>query len=300
MTSAGVKGSRIGGLRRICGTIVVLSLVVLVPLERAINKEMARRGNVGELLYLPSGRAFQTLSLGYQGLLADIYWTRVVQYFGRKRLAHATRFDLLGPLLEITTELDPKLVIAYRFGAIFLAEKAPAGAGRPEEALQLLRRGIVANPDYWRFWQDLGFIYYWDLKDYASAARAFQVGSERPGAQVWMKALAASVAAEGGGLRASQLLWSEIYRQAGNDQIRRSAVSHLLALQAQEEIASLDALLRQYQQRTGHPARDFRELIAAGMLRALPRDPSGVPYQIGPNGLATLGPGSQIDLHLLQ
>lgn len=300
MTAASMKGPSIGSLRRACGAVLVFSFLALVPLQHTIDRELAARGNVGELLYLPSGTTLQRLSLGYEGLLADIYWTRVVQYFGRKRLSGATRFDLLGPLLRITTELDPQLVIAYRFGAIFLAEKAPAGAGQPEEALQLLRRGIVANPDYWRLWQDLGFIYYWDLKDYASAARVFRAGSERPGAQLWMKAMAASVAAQGGAAQTSRLLWLEIYRQADNDQIRTSAENHLLALQAQEEIQTLNALLRQYEQAAGRPARSFRELVAAGLLHAQPRDPSGAPYQVGPGGLAGLAPGSKIDLQLLQ
>jgi tetratricopeptide (TPR) repeat protein len=233
-------------------------------------------------------------------LLANIYWTRVVQYFGRKRLGHATQFELLGPLLGITTDLDPRLVIAYRFGAIFLAEKAPGGAGQPQEALQLLRRGVVANPDYWRLWQDLGFIYYWDLKDYASAARAFQTGSEQPGAAVWMKALAATIAAQGGERRTSRLLWSEIYRQAENDSIRKSAQDHLLALQAQAEMEQLDRLLLQYRERKGHQADSFRELVIAGFLEALPRDPSGAPYRVMPHGRAGLSPDTKVDLRLLQ
>ena len=99
-----------------------------------------------------------------------------------------------------------------------------------------LVRGIVANPDYWRLWQDLGFVYYWDLKDYARAARAFETGSERPGALPWMKAMAAAVAAKGGDLETSRLLWAEIYRHAENDQLRRAALDHLTALEAEEQV----------------------------------------------------------------
>jgi hypothetical protein len=300
MMAGEVKGRKISRLRRGYGAVLVLSFLALVPLQRAIDRKLAAQADAGELLYFPSGKVLRRLSLGHEGLLADIYWTRVVQYFGRKRLSGATHYDLLGSLLRITTELDPHLVIAYRFGAIFLAEKAPAGAGKPREALQLLRRGIVANPDYWRLWQDLGFIYYWDLKDYASAARAFQTGSERPGAQLWMKAMAASVAAQGGAVHTSRLLWSEIFRQADNDTIRVSAENHLRALQAQEEMESLNALLRDYQEKKGHPAHSFRELVVAGLLRAQPRDPSGAPYRIGSDGFAALSAPSNVDLRLLQ
>jgi len=240
------------------------------------------------------------MSLGYEGLLADLYWTRVVQYFGGKRLEHSSEFKLLGSLLQITTDLDPHLIIAYRFGSIFLADKPPRGAGQPWEALALLHRGIVANPDYWRLWEDVGFVYYWDLKDYPAAARAFQAGSERPGAMEWMQALAAKVSAQGGELATSRFLWSEIARQAGNEQIKKNAEDHLMALQATEEIAKLAQLVALYNSRQERPARSFQALVAAGYLRALPRDPSGRPYLIDPSGRVRLNPRSSVDLSLLQ
>jgi hypothetical protein len=299
MTSGGAVYHEVS-VTRICGLLLVMCSLALVPVQARIDQAPNAQAGSGETLYVPSGSILRRLSLGHEGLLAAIYWTRVVQYFGRKRLDQATQFKLLGPLLQITTDLDPQLIIAYRFGAIFLAEKAPGGAGQPQEALQLLRRGIAANPDCWRLWQDLGFIYYWDLKDYASAARVFQAGANRPGAGVWMKALAATVAARGGEIQTSRLLWSEIYRQADNDSIRKSALDHLLALQAQEELEQLDRLLRLYRQREGRPAHAFRELVTAGFLAALPRDPSGAPYRVLSDGRAALAPTSKVDLALLQ
>ena len=278
---------------------LVLGCLALAPVRRAIDRKLSSSSENTHELYVSSGEVLRQLGLGYEGLLADIYWTRVVQYYGRQRIAKAGRFDLLGQLLGITTTLDPHLIIAYRFGAIFLAGKPPGGAGQPEQALQLLRRGIVANPEYWRLWQDLGFVYYWDLQDYAGAARAFQAGSERPGAQVWMKTLAAMVATKGGETQSSRLLWWEIYRQAENDAIRKSALEHLAALTAQEQIQKLNELLDCYQRKAGHVARSFRELVAAGLLPTIPFDPSGIPYLVNPAGRAGLAPTSRIDLRLL-
>jgi hypothetical protein len=280
--------------------LLLLCLLGLIPIQRSIDQRSESNREVAEVLFLPSGKVLRQLSLGYEGLLADLYWTRVVQYFGRKGLAHSSEFKLLGPLLQITTDLDPHLVIAYRFGSIFLADKPPRGAGQPLEALALLHRGIVANPDYWRFWEDVGFVYYWDLKDYAAAARAFQAGSERPGAMEWMRALAAKVAAQGGELATSRFLWSEIARQAGNDQIRKNAEDHLMALQATEEIGKLAEVVALYNSRQERPARSFQTLVAAGYLRALPRDPSGKPYILDPGGRVRLSPRSSVDLSLLQ
>jgi hypothetical protein len=286
--------------RRACWLLLLLCFLGLVPVQRSIDLRRGSDRTITEVLFLPSGRVLRKLSLGYEGLLADIYWTRVVQYFGGKRVAHSTDFKLLGPLLQITTDLDPQLMIAYRFGSIFLADKPPRGAGEPLEALALLRRGIVANPDYWRLWEDVGFVYYWDLRDYPAAARAFQAGSERPGAMEWMRALAAKVAAEGGELTTSRFLWSEIARQAGNEQIRKNAEEHLMAIQAADDIAKLRELIALYNSRQEPPARSFQALVAAGYLRALPRDPSGKPYVLGADGHVRLNPRSSVDLSLLQ
>ena len=282
--------------RGMAAAMLVLALAASIALRIRLDREPARASP--SPVYVASGKTLRRLSLGYQGLVADLYWTRAVQYFGRQKLSGAGDYRYLGRLLRVTAELDPHLLIAYRFGAIFLAEKPPAGAGRPDEALALIRRGIAANPSYWRLWQDLGFIYYWDLKDYAQAAKAFEAGSRQPGADLWMKTLAASVAAQGGELATSQLLWSQVYSQAGNESIRRSAREHLAAIRAAEDIAQLNRLLEEFREREGRTARSIGDLRRAGMLPGRPADPSGVAYEVGNDGQAALGPGSRIDLRL--
>ena len=89
-------------------------------------------------------------------------------------------FDLLWPLLDVTTTLDPHLMPAYRFGAIFLSEPGEVGAGRPDLAIELVKRGIAANPSEWRLDTDLGFLYYWRVKDYQNAAAAYLQASKNP------------------------------------------------------------------------------------------------------------------------
>jgi len=147
-----------------------------------------------EVLYISSPPALKRLSLGYDGLMADIYWTRAVQYFGTKHYAGADHYKLLAPLLEITTYLDPHLVVAYEFGAHFLSPPLPSGAGIPERAVELVQRGIGANPNEWRLYSNLGFVYYMELHDYGKAAEAFERGSKIPGAHPFLKVLAANMA----------------------------------------------------------------------------------------------------------
>jgi hypothetical protein len=286
--------------RLLCGVLVVGGLVALVPVQKRIDDENGIYGPIADVIYMPSGKVLGRLSLGNEGLLAAIYWTRAVQYFGRRNLAGASRYDLLAPLLGITTELDPHLLIAYRFGAIFLTEKPPQGAGEPEAALELIRRGIVHNPDYWRLWQDLGFIYYWNLKDYPRAAQAYLIGSRQPGALFFMKAMAAKILAQGGNPQTSYDIWMDLYQHADNEQLRRNAEIHLTAIRAEIAMKQLDAILAHFERAAGYKATSFDDLVRAGWLPGNPVDPTGVPYRIGADGKTALGAKSKVLLRLLE
>ncbi len=151
--------------------------------------QVPRASVAQEALYLRSSQVLRRLSLGYTGLLADIYWTRAVQYFGEQHHSGSGDFRLLAPLLEVTTELDPRLLPAYQFGANFLAPKPPNGAGLPGAALSLMKYGIEHNPDQWRLYYNLGFLYYTEFKDYPKAANAFLLGSQLPVTNEFMPVL---------------------------------------------------------------------------------------------------------------
>src|SRR5215468_4073847 len=147
--------------RRVTITATVLLLSCLagsVVVLRRID-QMRTGATLEDVLFITSSKAVKRLSLGYDGLMADIYWTRAVQYFGGHHAEGTSHYRLLAPLLEITTTLDPHLLVAYQFGANFLSPKPPNGAGMPEKAIQLVNYGIQNNPNDWKLYYELGFIY---------------------------------------------------------------------------------------------------------------------------------------------
>lgn len=237
-----------------------------------------------EVLYISSPQALKRLSLGYDGLLADIYWTRAVQYFGDKHHNGAKRFDLLAPLLEITTTLDPHLLVAYEYGANFLAPKPPNGAGMPKRALELEEFGMRNNPNEWRLYYNAGFIHYMELNDYAGAAQAFAEGSRVPGAHPFLAVLAGNMAGHAGDLPMARMMWSTSYQISKDKNVRANAVAHLRALQVDEDVTNLEALTARYRQQIGRFPSSFSELQAAGLLRGTPRDPLGHEYKLMPDG----------------
>jgi tetratricopeptide (TPR) repeat protein len=177
---------------------------------------------------------------------------------------------------------------------MFLSEAAPRGAGRPDQAVALLQRGIQKNPDYWRFYQDLGFVYYMDAKDYAKAAQAFEEGSRKPGAKIWMRVMAAKVAAEGESFETSMFLWRDVYQNAIDPDTKKGALTHLQILRAQEDCKQLDALLEEYEKRFGHPPSNINQLVQSGVLDKMPVDPLGIAYVLDAHGKAQLNPQSPL------
>jgi tetratricopeptide (TPR) repeat protein len=224
------------------------------------------------------------MSLGYTGLLADIYWTRAVQYFGEQHHAGSGDFRLLAPLLEVTTELDPKLVPAYQFGANFLAPKPPSGAGLPGAALSLMKYGIEHNPDQWRLYYNLGFLYYTEFKDYAKAADAFAQGAKLPGTNEFMPILAARMAQHAGEFDTARMLWFTTYQSTKDAQIRENAVEHLLALQVDEDVTRLEQVIEKYRQQNGRLPASMGDLDRAGFIHGTPADPKGHPYKLMADG----------------
>src|SRR5437879_6721317 len=155
-------------IKVVFSALLIACMAGSVLLLRGLDR-LRSHATLEEVLYIPSPKAIKRLSLGYDGLLADVYWTRAVQYFGNKHHSNAENYKLLAPLLEITTYLDPHLVVAYEFGANFLASPLPDGAGEPERAVQLVENGIRANPNAWTVYYNTGFIYYMDMNEYAKA-----------------------------------------------------------------------------------------------------------------------------------
>ena len=263
-------------------------------LQHAIDVQLGALHEEEDELVLRSGPMLRYASLEYAPLLADLYWTRVVQYYGDKRVRHDPKLDLLWPLLDVTTTLDPNLIPAYRFGSTFLAEPAPRGAAKPELAVEFLLRGIRANPDVWRLYEDLGFIYYFNLRDYEKSAEAFREGSKNPKAPVWMKVLAARVSEKGETPETSVFLWSEIYNSTSDPQLKQNALVHLQLLKADADCEKLNQIAEAYAKRTGHLPANVQELVKAGLLPGLVGDPLGYVYVFNADGLAQLNPESPL------
>jgi hypothetical protein len=266
---------------RAAGALAVAALAAAaVPfLQRKVDAAVGPYRAQEEVLYLWRGSHVKTLFPGFEHLAADVYWLRTVQYFGSERVFAADkRFELLYPLIEITTTLDPRMEIAYRYGAVFLAERVPIGAGRPDLAVRVLEGGVRNNPASWRLRQELGFFHFIYLDDAKRAAEILVEASRLPGAAFWLKSLAAEVLVKGGHGDVSRRMWQEMYDQS-EGAMKENARVHLLAIDAATAAQALTTAVRAFTARSGRPPRDLGELRASGLAGGPIVDPIGMPFE---------------------
>lgn len=269
--------------------IIVTGLVAAVALSRWLdaNHGSMNAGVSDESLYL-NGKTARRLSLAFNGLAADWYWMRSLQYVGKKimNLPENVELDDLGqlnlktlaPLLDTATTLDPQFLDPYEYAAVVLPSVDV------DQAIRITKKGVEANPNAWKLYQHLGYIY-WQQKDFQAAADAYGRGAAIPGAPPFFAAMKARMFAEGGSRDTAREIYKHMLEQTADDSVKEMARRRLIQLDSMDERDVLRKLLTTYQTRTGHCPNTWKEIEP--VLRSLrvplnseaaPRDPSGVPY----------------------
>ncbi len=281
----------------VCCCVFLVCAALIKPVQDRLESRLGKPGQEPDLLYFSSPAVVKKMALGYERVLADFYWMRVIQYYGRRDEAdkRPIRYKNLSTLLEITTTLDPGLLDAYRAGSLFLAEPDPVGAGQPQEALHLLDKGIHAHPQEWKLFYDKGFIYYWHMKDYKAAGEIWRAGSRISGAPHWMEPLAAISLSKGGAPEVAIALWERQYRDSSRADVRENARNHLISIAVAQDIWSLESLLEKYRTKTGSFPQTLEDLVRGRKGRYRIADPLGAPYQYNPvTGAISISPESKV------
>ncbi|MFL6467912.1 MAG: tetratricopeptide repeat protein, partial [Pyrinomonadaceae bacterium] len=201
------------------------------------------------------GKKLKGFALGSEGMLADWYWIRSLQYIGDKLVKNdlsnlnienlrPLNPRLLYPLLDNATDLDPKFLAAYSYGAVVLPAIDVASA------VALTEKGIANNPDAWRLYHYLGYIY-WRNKDYENAARSYDRGSAVAGSPPFMREMAASMRTRGGTRDTAYELYSQILAAADDPQSKSNAEIRLKQIDALDDIDAVNEVLSGIRERTG-------------------------------------------------
>jgi tetratricopeptide (TPR) repeat protein len=289
--------------------VVVLGLGAAVTMARVLEAvRPAPRAALEDAAPYLAPETARRLTLGFSGLAADWYWLNALQYIGRKieeqahrrlGLEQAVQLDrikavdpvVLVRLFETITTLDPRFTGVYEFAAVVLP------AVDVDAAIKLLEKGIRANPDQWYLHQQLAYIY-WQRGDNLAAADAFRRGARMTTAR-WMAHMADNVEAKGDDPQVARAMYTRMYEQAQDEQVRQWAQRRLMELRSLQEQAAIRRVLVAFVAEHHRCPREWSEasaaLGAAGLpisAQGWPLDPAGTPY------LLVLSPlGCDVTLH---
>jgi len=209
-----------------------LALVAGIVVTLGALDARAQRIRRQDRLYFPSGRALVESSIGFREVAADWLWFRFVQYFGAyaKGQNDLRYFDLL---IDAITRLDPKFVEAYHFASLV----AWSELGDFPKSLDLLKRGILANPGSAKLHFQVGFTYYVFYKDYRRAATWFEAAAKCPDGGEMEERFAAFARHRAGDDTVSLELWQEMARSTASPQMRELAETMIERLERHLEAA---------------------------------------------------------------
>ena len=240
------------------------------------------------------GAKLKGFTLGFEGLIADWYWMKSLQYLGDKVLSSKQDVSLddlsslnprlLYPYLNNATDLDPKFFGVYEFGAMVLP------AIDKEQAIKLTQKGINNNPDKWRLYQYLGFIY-WRSENYQKAAEVYEKGANIEGAPEFMRLMAARMKSEGGNRETAREIYQQMFDDAQDEQTKETARLRLMQLDSLNERDAIRAVLQNFKEKNSRCANNWREILPLLPNVKLPGgkdfrvdntsnlvDPGGAPY----------------------
>ena len=276
--------------------VILFGLVAIFLLSSFIekNRPPLPEGFEDEDLAL-QGAKLKGYSLGFEGLIADWYWMRSLQYIGEKiiktpheklNLEDLTALNprLLYPLLDNATTLDPQFMEVYAYGAVVLP------AIDKEQAIKFTEKGIADNPNEWRLYQQLGYIY-WRLNNFEKASEVYSKGASIADAPPFMKLMAAKMKSEGNSRDTARAIYEQMVVESNDSQVSNNATFRLLELDSLDEQDAIRSALQTFKNKNNRCANSWREILPFLQTVKLPNDkdfridksnnlvdPSGTPY----------------------
>jgi tetratricopeptide (TPR) repeat protein len=208
--------------------------------------------------------------VGYRNLAADAIWLEFIQYYGEHRLTDQ-KYRYLSHILEVLTDLDPRFVSGYTYGALLLV----TDVGDSVRGRALLEKGMKNMPQAWQipFWA--GFLNYIYLRNFAEAGKQFAKAASLPNAPPSCFRFAGYVAQKVKEEDVSLAILEEVLAKSRNKYEQEVIRYYIMKI----HLKRLNEATEAYTEKTGKlPSRFLGELIKTGRIPAIPQEPHGGHY----------------------
>lgn len=269
--------------RSLISAILVISFAFIGSVF-AIPKVSLERDNLrqkeGIGLVMPSAVA-QIVALEFKGLFADAIFSRAMTYYGGKLIRaeklSEEEWNWIYRNMDVSTDLDNYFLDPYYFGAINLSW----GANKVNDANTLLEKAFRYRDWDWTIPFYLGFNYFYFLQDNEKAAFYLMESAKRGAPGSLIPILAARLAYQGKKTENAIIFLQEIIRKTDDETVKKAYEKRLNALKG---ILFLERAVAAYQDKFKAQPNKLDELIAKGIISALPQDPYGGEFYLDKDG----------------
>ena len=246
-----------------------------------LEKRVEIRRATGDIGSLPDGATLRVLSLGFDRLVADLFWLRTVYYVGDEH-SHAAGYPAVNRLADLVTDIDPE------FRTVYVVMSGAIGGlkGDPDGAIALLEKGIQ-HIDYWRLHFLLGFNYFIERLDYGRAAEQIRLAATKEGGPPYLPLLSARLYAQAGDPETALAFIKTRLAQTGHEATRDALQKRYWDLWITRDLRAIDDAIVAHVEREGGLPASVAALVGAGLIEREPLDPKGGHYRIEAGRAAT-------------
>ena len=259
------------------GCLVFIFGVGTVGTLTRVEAGRANLDKAKQFAYVPNGKYLGVISLGFDQLVSDLIWLKVVQHLGN---ANESREGLLWAYraVQAATDIDPHFVWAYQItGTIFTV-----WAGMPQESIEILKKGMKHNPNHWQLPHLIGYNYFFQLCDPKNSAHYLQIAARIPGSPSYLPKLAAKMSVEAGELHSALMFLESVKREVKDPLLQQSLDDRFKEILIEKDILFLQEGVKRYRSHYGKIPARLVDLETDNIIEKVPPEPFGGGYVLNP------------------
>ena len=240
----------------------ILSVIFLFLVSGMMNMNFSARMSLEkeQVLYFPAQEGFRLFTAGYDRVIADMLWMRLLAFFGGHYTSPAS-LGKLGNMLAAITDLNPRHESAYYVSAVIL----PWMAGDLSASRRMVARAMAWRPREGRWDYFMGFNQYLFAGDKKTAAHYLERAIRKGYVNQLTASLATRLKAEAAGLQEARAYLLRTLAGKQDEKVRKFLQRQLLAVETEMVLRKLDQLIAKLSSQGIH-IRSVQALKQAGVV----------------------------------